>query len=168
MFIAKIGGCWGALLDLLLLSGQRPIMSTILLLVLILSVVSTLANLQGPGDYFTYFEEAMAVARTNAGVRGMMDAKIASDLLGRTSEDTQSSSATPPGFGGKEIEIVCPGVPTVNIRDIYREFDASELDSETATYKGDCVVVKMKGVNFAFEMSMNCEDGEDKMAFTQP
>lgn len=48
----------------------------------------------------------------------------------------------------KEIEIVCKGEAEISIKD---------LVSDTASsYDGECAVIKMKGNNFDFQFSLNC------------
>jgi hypothetical protein len=110
------------------------------------------------GDYFQQFEDILKVARQNAAIRSQIDHKLDEDLLGG-----EKSGESESRIGGKEIEISCPGIPTVSIKDIVDNNNPHEF-MESRESKGDCVVVKMKGVNFAFEMSMNCGD-DDKLEF---
>ena len=52
----------------------------------------------------------------------------------------------------KEIEIVCLGESKVNIRDI--------ISDAANGYQGDCTIIKMKGENFNFEFTLNCNEDE--------
>ena len=52
----------------------------------------------------------------------------------------------------KEVEIVCLGESKVTIRDIV--VDAAN------SYQDDCTVIKMKGNNFNFEFTLNCNEDD--------
>ena len=56
----------------------------------------------------------------------------------------------------KEIEITCPGnvSPSVIIRDLVPETASGGLGFDG----GECMVLKMKGHNFDFALSINCDE----------
>ena len=89
-------------------------------------------------DYFGELEKALSGARTTL-------------IANKLHEDFVGGADNP-----KEIEIHCPGEPIVSIRDLVAD--------TAAGYEGDCVVVKMHGINFSFKMVINCEK-ENKFEF---
>jgi hypothetical protein len=88
------------------------------------------------GSIFEQFEKEMMEADAQQAVLGLSEA-----LLEKV-EDRP-----------KEIEIVCPGdvPPKVTIRDLISEA-ASSFDG------GECMVLKLTGMNFNFRLSLNCEE----------
>jgi hypothetical protein len=53
----------------------------------------------------------------------------------------------------KEIDIFCPGNPIVSIKDLV-------TDAASAFEGGECMVINMKGENFSFRLSLNCEEAK--------
>lgn len=86
-------------------------------------------------DYFTDFENQMLNEKSRQATT-----KLGNDFM--TSVDSP-----------KEIEILCPGSPIISIRDLV-------TDTATAFEGGECLVVKLKGDNFSFRLSLNCEETE--------
>jgi hypothetical protein len=109
-------------------------MKTYTVLVLLLTLASAVSSV----DVFQVFEQEMLSARSKQAVLEL------SDVLLEKVEDKP-----------KEIEIVCPGEvsPIVSIRDLVK-------DSANAFEGGECMRLKMKGHNFNFQLSVNCEEKE--------
>ena len=61
----------------------------------------------------------------------------------------------------KEIEILCSGNPLISIKDLV-------TDTANAFDGGECLVIKLKGDNFAFRLSMNCDEtGKSEFNFDE-
>ena len=86
-------------------------------------------------DYFTDFENQMLNEKSRQAT-----VKLGNDFI--TTVDSP-----------KEIEILCPGSPIVSIRDLV-------TDAANAFDGGECLVVKLKGDNFSFRLSLNCDETE--------
>ena len=57
----------------------------------------------------------------------------------------------------KEIEIICKGEAVISIKDLVAD--------TAANYDGECAVIKMKGNNFDFQFSLNCNGEFEKDNF---
>lgn len=86
-------------------------------------------------DYFADFEQQMLGQQSIEATK-----KLSSDFMGTTDSP-------------KEIEILCAGNPLVTIKDLV-------TDTANAFDGGECLVIKLKGDNFAFRLSMNCDETE--------
>ena len=86
-------------------------------------------------DYFADFEHQMLGQQSIEATK-----KLGSDFMGHADSP-------------KEIEITCSGSPLVSIRDLV-------TDTANAFDGGECLVVKLKGDNFAFRLSLNCDETE--------
>ena len=93
----------------------------------------------GHADIFQVLEDEMMSARAKQAVMEL------SDILTEKVEDRP-----------KEIEITCPGnvSPSVIIRDLVPETASGGLGFDG----GECMVLKMKGHNFDFALSINCDE----------
>jgi hypothetical protein len=86
-------------------------------------------------DYFKEFEDQMMNEKSRQAVTQLND-----DFL--TSVDSP-----------KEIEIICQGSPMVTIKDLI-------TDHANAFEGSECMVLKLKGDNFSFRLSLNCEESQ--------
>jgi len=86
-------------------------------------------------DYFEEFENQMLNEKSRQAVTQLNDNFL-------TSVDSP-----------KEIEIICQGSPMVTIKDLI-------TDHANAFEGGECMVLKLKGDNFSFRLSLNCEESQ--------
>ena len=59
----------------------------------------------------------------------------------------------------KEIDIFCPGSPVVTIKDLMANAESAFIEG------GECMVVNLRGENFSFKLSLNCEEAKRSSFF---
>jgi hypothetical protein len=90
----------------------------------------------GYANYFQQFEEQILSEKSRQASQN-----LGADFLAKGVDNP------------KEIDIFCPGNPVVSIKDLV-------TDTASTFEGGECMVINMKGENFSFRLSLNCEEAK--------